>query len=438
MRWFDTRRDGVDGLASVFAARSRGESVDRVEADVRVILAEVRARGDAAVLDFTRRWSSPKVETLRVPDERIDAAVESIRRTPLWSAMETAAGRIHRFHERQRRETWMDASRPGEILGQIVRPVRRAGLYAPGGTADYPSTVLMTAIPARVAGVAEVLLATPPNRDTGFPADATLAAARLAGVDAVFGMGGSQAVAAFAYATESVPAVDVVAGPGSRYVDIAKRLVYGSVGIDMLAGPSEVALLADDSADPAHAAADLLAQAEHGADSSVLVATPDEAFASALLREIERQGEALPRAEAARGSTGENGFLVLTRDLAEAAKVINLYAPEHLHVVVRDPWGLLPHVENAGAILIGAYTSAALGDYVAGPSHTLPTAGGARFSSPLGVETFVKRTSLLYFSQEAAAGLAPAAAVFADFEGLEGHARAARLIAGDAVRNGGS
>jgi histidinol dehydrogenase len=425
MRTFDTETTGRDELARLFAARLEAANPE-AEARVRAILERVRAEGDGAVLAYTRQWDFPGAETTRVPEEAVTAAAERVRQTPLWGAMERAAARIRRFHELHRRTSWMDQTTPGEILGQLIRPLARVGIYVPGGTAAYPSTVLMTAIPAAVAGVEAVAVATPPGRETGLPPDVTLAACRLAGVTEVYAMGGAQAVGALAYGTETVLPVDKIVGPGNLYVNLAKRLVYGTVGIDMLAGPSEVAVLADETADPSAAASDMLTQTEHDANSSALLATPSEAFLTAVLREIEVQSANLPRGEIARAALARNGFAVRTRTLEEAADLVSLYAPEHLHVDTRDPWSLLGRVRNAGAVLIGSATSAPLGDYVAGPSHTLPTNGCARFASPLSVDDFVKKTSLLAFSPEAAALLAADAATLAEFEGLEGHARAAR------------
>lgn len=429
MRTFDTRRDSFDTLAKAFAARLE-PAAQEAEKAVRAIVDAVRARGDAAVLEYTRRWDWPDADHLRVDDAEIEAATARIRETPLWPVLEQAAERIRAFHEKQRHGSWFDTSRPGEMLGQIIQPVRRAGVYVPGGTAAYPSTVLMAAVPARVAGVSSVIIASPPGRDGKIP-DATLAAARVAGVDAVFAMGGAQAIAALAYGTESVERVDKVVGPGNLYVNLAKRLVYGAVGIDMLAGPSEVLILADDSADPAAAAADVLAQTEHDTHCSAIIVTPSDEFAQGVLAEIESQTRTLPRAEIVRTALERNGFLVRTQSLEEAARVASLYSPEHLHLDVREPFALLGRIENAGAILIGAHSSAPLGDYLAGPSHTLPTAGCARFSSPLSVEDFLKRTSLIYFSQDAAEPLTDAAATFARYEGLTAHARAARQRAGE-------
>lgn len=425
MRLFDTQQDSLDALAVVFARRSAPAEARAVQESVQAILGDVRARGDAAVLDYTRRWDCPAASTLRVAGDEIEAAKARVQQTPLWPVLEVAAARIRSFHEKHKRQSWMDVSAPGEMLGQIIRPLARVGVYVPGGTAAYPSTVLMAAIPARVAGVDTIVVATPPGRDGRVP-DATLAACQVAGVTEVYAMGGAQAIGALAYGTETIPPMDKIVGPGNLYVNLAKRLVYGVVGIDLLAGPSEVGILADEAADPGAAAADVLAQCEHDAHCSALIATPSEAFARAVVREIDEQIATLPaRGEIVRAALASNGFLVRTQSLDEAAGVMSRYAPEHLHLLVREPWGLLARIENAGAILIGAHTSAPLGDYVLGPSHTLPTAGCARFSSPLNIDDFMKKTSVAFVDAAAAARLAPLAAVFANVEGLPAHARAA-------------
>jgi len=430
MQFFDTREHDLDTIQAAFDRRlAASEQQAGAEEIVREILADVRARGDAAVLDGVRRFDAPDAASaplaLRVPAEVIAEATERVRATDLWLVLNAAAERITRFHEQHKRASWMDVSQPGETLGQIIRPLHRVGVYVPGGRAAYPSSVLMVSLPARVAGVPHVFLATPPGKDGRVP-DATLAAAHVAGVEAVYAMGGAFAVGAFAYGTETVARVDKIVGPGNLYVNLAKRLVFGTVGIDLLAGPSEVLALADDSANAATVAADILAQTEHGPDNGAVLVTPSSSLVQKVLAEIERQLADLPRAQTVRANLASAGFVVQTRDLAEAAEVASRYAAEHLHLMVQDPWPLLPLIRNAGAILIGEHTSAPLGDYLAGPSHTLPTGGSARFSSPLNGDDFVKKTSLLAFDRTAAARLAPLAATFADFEGLEAHARAAR------------
>lgn len=425
MRLINTDTTGKDELRRLFENRLAPAS-DAAEATVREILERVRLEGDAALREYTRRWDYPQAEALRVPEEAIEAAARRVQTTPLWGVMERAGARIRYFHERQRQNTWLDNSKKGEILGQLIRPLARVGIYIPGGTAAYPSTVLMTAIPASVAGVGAVALSTPPNRETGLPPDGTLAACYMAGVQEVYAIGGAQAIGALAFGTESIPAVDKIVGPGNLYVNLAKRLVFGTVGIDSLAGPSEVAVLADEEANPATIAADILTQCEHDVNNSALLATPSESLRAAVLAEIERQNSTLPRAEFARKALEKNGFAVRTHSLEEAAEIVSLYAPEHVHIDVKDPWAILDRVTHAGAILIGPHSSAPLGDYMAGPSHTLPTAGGARFASPLSVDDFMKKSSLLYFGADTAAILAADAATFAEYEGLEGHARAAR------------
>ncbi len=426
MRFFDAQTTPLEELRRAFEGRLEGAS-SAAENTVREILENVRQRGDEAVLEYTRCWDFPQAERLRVPSEAIEDAVARVRKTDLWSVMERSAARIRDFHERQKRQSWVYTSRPGETLGQIIRPLKRVGVYVPGGTAAYPSTVLMAAIPAQVAGVSAIALATPPFSTTGLPPDATLAACLIAGVTEVYAMGGAQAIAAFAYGVESAPRVDKIVGPGNVYVNLAKRLVYGVVGIDMLAGPSEVAILADAAADPESAAADILTQCEHDKNASALIASPSLEFLIAVQAAIEAQLETLPRADIARAAITNNGFIVRTESVEKAAEVVSLYAPEHLHIDVRDAWSILGRIENAGAILLGPFSSAPLGDYMAGPSHTLPTAGNARFASPLNVDDFVKKTSLLSFSADASRALSMDAARFADFEGLEGHARRARL-----------
>lgn len=427
MRRIDLRRgeETLESLRRRFLDRMETEN-EGAEAAVREILAAVRTRGDAAALEYTRRFDCPDAHGLRVPDAAIEKAVARVQETPLWDAMHVARERIRRFHERQRRESWFDTSRPGEIIGQRIVPLQRVGIYIPGGAAAYPSTVLMVAVPARVAGVASLALATPPWKESGLPPDGTLAAARLAGVDEVYAVGGAQAIGALAFGTQSVPAVEKIVGPGNVYANLAKKMVYGAVGIDLLAGPSEVAILADETANPITLAADLVCQTEHTPNNAALVATPSPALAASLLSAVERQLADLPRAAIVRQSLAEQGYLVLTRDLEEAVAVVNAYAPEHLHVDVADPWALLPALQNAGAVLIGPHSGAAHGDYVAGPSHTLPTGACARFASPLHVDDFVKKQSVIYLSAAAAADLSDAATAFAQYEGLEGHARAAR------------
>lgn len=399
---------------------------DEAELAVRTILSDVKKDGDAAALAYTRRFDYPEASALRVPEEAIKAATARIQATPLWGAMELAAERIADFHRRQLRESWVTLGKPGELLGQKIAPLRRVGIYVPGGAAAYPSTVLMVGIPATVAGVKEIALTTPPSKETGLPPDGTLAAASLAGISEIYALGGAQAIGALAYGTASIARVDKIVGPGNVYVNLAKRQVFGTVGIDMLAGPSEVAVLADESCDPDATARELICQTEHDPLNSALIATPSEAVLSAIQAAIERQLTDLPRADVVRRALAERSFAALTHTLEEAIAVVNAYAPEHLHVLCANPWSLLSQIENAGAILLGEHSNAALGDYVAGPSHVLPTAGCARFASPLNVDDFLKKSNILSLDAATAAALGGAAATFGTFEGLEGHARAAR------------
>ncbi len=408
----------LDRLASLF-----GERIGPEEA-VRRILADVRARGDAALREWSARLDGvPAGAPLRVPPEALDSALAALD-PALRSALEAAAERVRQFHRRQPLTSWF-TNDLGGWLGQLVRPHRRVGLYVPGGTAPLPSSVLMSAIPAQVAGVREIVVVTPPERGSGRVAPVTLAACALCGVNEVYALGGAQAIAALAYGSETLPAVDKIFGPGNLFVTLAKRQVFGVVGIDGLAGPTETVVIADDSANPAWVAADLLAQAEHDVLASAILLTPSRELAEAVQAEVGRQMESLPRAEIlAQSLTGQSG-IVVTRDLEEAVELSNGYAPEHLCLAVRDPWALTEKVANAGGVFLGEHSCEALGDYLAGPSHVMPTGGSARFASPLNVWDFVHLVSLAALDPATTAQIAPLAAVIARAEGLEGHARAA-------------
>ncbi|MGC4042559.1 MAG: histidinol dehydrogenase [Armatimonas sp.] len=401
------------------------EDTDAAEKIVADILADVRLRGDEAVLELTRRFDYSEATVLQVPAEAIDAAAERVAQTPLWGALQAAAERIRTFHQKQLRQSWMDFSQPGEALGQRIVPLKRVGVYVPGGRAAYPSTVLMAGIPALVAGVKQVALTTPPSKETGFPPDATLAAAKLAGFTEVYAMGGAQAIGALAYGTKSVRAVDKIVGPGNIYANLAKKLVFGTVGIEMLAGPSEVGVLFDDTTNPHDVALETICQIEHDPANRALLVTPSRMALEAVQAAIESQLQDLPRADIVRQSL-THSFGVVTESLADAIRVVNDFAPEHLHILTSEPWTILPQVENAGAILLGPNSRAALGDYMFGPSHTLPTGGCARYASPLNVDDFVKKQSVIWVNSVAAAALSDPAATIATFEGLEGHARSAR------------
>lgn len=429
MREFDTSSDSVEEIRAALTERPEEETAP-VETAVRAILADVKAGGDEAVAEYTRRfdWPEAAADALFITPAELQEAHESAP-AEILGVMRRAAENIRAFHqaEREQIQSWTMPGLTGRSLGQIVQPVEKVGVYVPGGKAAYPSTVLMACIPAITAGVGEIVLCTPPDRE-GRIAPLVAAAAHELGITRVFRMGGAQAVAAMAYGTKSVPKVDIIAGPGNQYVNVAKRQVYGAVGIDMLAGPSEVAIIADQTANPAFVAADILAQTEHGPENRGVLFTPSASTLESVKIEIERQREKAARREILEQSA-RNVVLVKTRDLVEAAELSNLLAPEHLELQVRDPEALLPQIKNAGAVLSGHSTGAPIGDYLAGPSHTLPTAGAARFSSPLSVATFLKRTSIISYSPEAARESAEDVARFAEAEGFAAHAEAARLRA---------
>ena len=404
---------------------SRGEArvPESVERDVREILAAVRAEGDAAVMALNEKFGAPRQTALLATPEEIEEGYAAVDEG-LKGVLARAKENIEAFHRRQKREGFIASEREGIVLGQRILPIARAGLYVPGGTASYPSTVLMNAIPAKIAGVPTIVMATPPGPD-GKIAPAILAAAKIAGVTTIVKAGGAQAIAALAYGTQSVPKVDKIVGPGNIYVATAKRQVYGQVDIDMIAGPSEILVVADAEANPAHVAADLLSQAEHDRLSSAVLVCDSMALAEAVAAEIERQLALLPREEIARASIEKNGKIIVADDLREGVAIANELAPEHLELCVCDPFALLGAVKNAGSIFLGRYAPEALGDYFAGPNHTLPTLGTARFASPLSVDDFVKKSSYIYYSREAFAAVKDDVARFARAEGLEAHARSA-------------
>lgn len=416
----------TEGYDAACAALRRATLQDnpRVEAIVRDILADARARGDAALLELSRRFDSPNLNTLEVPRALWDAA-ESTLSPELKAAVELAAANITAFHEKQRRTSWIDAQ-PDKVTGQLIQPLERVGVYVPGGTAAYPSSVLMTVIPARVAGVREIVLCTPAQKD-GTVLPLVLYAAKLAGVQRLFTVGGAQAIAAMAYGTQTIPAVDKIVGPGNVYVNVAKKMLWGQVDMDMLAGPSEVCVVADAGANPTFAALDMLTQAEHDTEAAAFLITPSESLARSVLEEIERQLPRLPRRDILRESLENNSAVLITESLEQAFALANVCAPEHLALMVRDPFAALGHIKSAGAILLGDYTPQTLGDYLAGPSHTLPTSGTARFSSPLNVDTFLKKTSLLSYTAGALNAVASALTTFAHAEGFAAHAEAVEV-----------
>jgi histidinol dehydrogenase len=409
---------------------NRGKSFDAAfEKKVSAILLGVEKRGDRALFEYTKRFDGVALtaKTVEVSPLEIREALCSVSKQET-AVLKLAAKRIESYHKRQRLASW-SYREEGVELGQKIVPLSRVGIYAPGGLAAYPSTVLMAAIPARIAGVREIIMTSPVGRAGLNPV--LVAAAQIAGVDRIFKVGGAQAVAAMAYGTESVPAVDKIVGPGNAWVATAKKLVFGRTGIDMIAGPSEILIIADESADAAVAAADLLSQAEHDELASSILLTPDEDLAKQVSAEVTAQLKKLSRESIAVKAIRDYGLVVVTQDLAEAVEVANRFAPEHLELLVKDPKKLLAGIRNAGAVFLGHYTPEALGDYLAGPNHILPTGGTARFSSPLGVYDFVKRISVLSFDAKALVKYGMPAAEFAALEGLDAHGKSilARLKA---------
>ena len=403
-----------------------------VSAVVREILATVRAQGDKALYDYCEKFDHVTLPSLEVSQAEKDEAMQAVDPAFL-EILRMAAENIRSFHRQQVRTSFILTDRPGVVMGQKIMPIEKVGLYVPGGTAAYPSTVLMDAIPAKIAGCREIVIVTPPGKDGKVPA-AILAAAQIAGVDRVFKVGGAQAVAALAYGTETLPKVDKIVGPGNAFVAEAKRQVFGLVAIDMIAGPSEILVLADGSCDAKVVAADLLSQAEHDKMASAVLVTDSEALAEAVAQEIERQLKTLPREEIARASIDNNGKIIVTGDLAAAIDVANALAPEHLELCVEQPFDYLDRITNAGSIFLGKNCPEALGDYLAGPNHTLPTSGTARFSSPLSVDDFVKKSQYTYFTRDALGQVAEQIAAFARQEGLEAHARSAVVRFEDDVK----
>ena len=401
---------------------TRSEEQANVAGTVEEIIADVRNRGDEALKYYAEKFDHAKLDSLAVSEKELEEAVRTV--DPKFLAiLSEAAENIGHYHENQVRSDFVVTDRPGVILGQRVLPLERVGIYVPGGTAAYPSTVLMDAIPARIAGVEEIIMVTPPNKE-GKVNPNILAAAYIAGVDKIFKTGGAQAIAALAFGTESVPQVDKIVGPGNAYVAEAKKQVYGRVGIDMMAGPSDIMVLADGKSNPVYVAADLLSQAEHDKMSSAVLITDSEALAKEVQAEIENQLKSLEREEIARVSIENNGKIILVKDLKEGIEAANRLAPEHLEICTDQPFDLLPMVKNAGSVFLGRYTPEPMGDYFAGPNHTLPTLGTARFSNPLSVDDFVKKMQFSYFTKDALKEDYEKVAYFAEKEGLTGHARA--------------
>ena len=402
---------------------ARTEPAVHVEAIVADIIANVRARGDAALYEYCRKFDRATLSSLQVSKEEIEEAVQSVEPRFL-EILKKAAENIRTFHSRQVRNSFVISEENGVVVGQKIIPVDRAGLYVPGGTAAYPSTVLMDSIPAKIAGVREVVMVTPPNSE-GKVNPVILAAASVAGVDKIFKVGGAQAVAALAYGTESIPKVDKIVGPGNAFVAEAKKQVFGQVSIDMIAGPSEILIVADGPSDPRHLAADLLSQAEHDKLASAVLVTDSMELAAAVQAELEVQIPMLERSEIARASIDNNGKIIVAENLMQAIDIANEIAPEHLELCVDNPFDYLDAIRHAGSIFMGRNCPEALGDYFAGPNHTLPTSGTAKFSSPLGVDDFIKKTQFTYYTRTALEKVAQDVAYFARQEGLTAHAKSA-------------
>lgn len=389
------------------------------------IIRTVRAEGDTALLSYTKKFDGAQLQSLAVTEAEITEAVASVE-PEFLEILENAAKNIRAFHQKQVRSSFIMTEQDGVILGQKVTPIEKVGLYVPGGTAAYPSTVLMDTIPAKIAGCKQIVMVTPPGKE-GKVNPAILAAAKIAGVTQIFKVGGAQAVAALAYGTQSVPKVDKIVGPGNAFVAEAKKQVFGQVAIDMIAGPSEILIVADGKSDPVHVAADMLSQAEHDKMASAVLVTDSAQLAEAVQQELERQIPLLPRAEIARASIDNNGKIIVAQELSVVISIANEIAPEHLELMVDNPFDYLEGIQNAGSIFMGRNCPEALGDYFAGPNHTLPTSGTARFSSPLSVDDFVKKSQFTYYTKPALDAVSRQVAFFARKEGLEAHARSATI-----------
>lgn len=414
-------KESLDAMLSIVRQYTQQTTDMEIERRVYDIIENVRANGDAALREYSEKFDGVKIDDFKVDQSIIDAAWDNLPED-LKHALLVAKKNITEFHSREIEQGFVDMDTPGITRGQKVTPLARVGLYVPGGTAAYPSTIMMTALPAKIAGVKEIIMVTPPQKDGINPA--VLGAAKLAGVDAVYQVGGAQGVAALAYGTEQIPKVDKIVGPGNIYVATAKRQVFGQVDIDMIAGPSEIGVIADDSANPVHLAADLLSQAEHDPRARAIMVTNSEKLAKQVSDEVERQLLQLPRESIARPAIENNSYIAVMNSVEDMFTVMNEVAPEHLEIQLPDPMEYMSMVENAGSVFLGRYASEPLGDYVGGTNHVLPTSGTAKFSSPLGVYDFVKRISFTQFSRERLQEVAKDITTLARTEGLEAHARA--------------
>lgn len=427
-----TRKDILDNLLK--RSPNNYGQYEKVVAD---IIANVREKGDKALFDYTSQFDKWNVnaKNLRVTQAEIDEACAQIDK-PFFTAMERSAANIEAFHKKQLRNSWIDTKPDGTLLGQRILPIATAGVYVPGGKAAYPSSLLMNVIPARVAGVEKIIMTTPAGADGKVPA-ATLAAAKIAGVDEIYKVGGAQAIAAMAFGTESIPKVDKVVGPGNIYVALAKKACFGYVSIDSIAGPSEILVIADETATPRYVAADLLSQAEHDELASAILITTDASLAEKVSAEIEGFLQELPRADIMRKSLDNYGYILLADSLEDAVETANAIASEHLEILTKDPYQVMTKIKNAGAIFLGEYSSEPLGDYFAGPNHILPTNGTAKFFSPLNVDDFMKKTSLISYSREALEKVHEDIEIFAEREGLTAHANSIKVRFPKCEKEGG-
>jgi histidinol dehydrogenase len=422
-----TQRSEAESELRRIMNRTQSDGVLEQEASVRRIVDTVRQQGDAALLRYTQEFDGQSLTRgqLRVTGSELDAAYQQIPKR-LLDAIQLAVKQVEAFHRQRVPKSWVDFSKDGVVLGKRYTPVDRAGLYVPGGRGAYPSTAIMNAVPAKVAGVEGIVMVTPPGDDLRID-PAVLVAAQEAGVQEIYRVGGAQAIAALAYGTNTIAPVDVITGPGNIYVTLAKKMVFGTVGIDSLAGPSEVLVIADSQADPSHVAADLLAQAEHDPMAAAILLTPDSALARQVVAEVEAQLSDHPRRLWTEKAIAHYGLVVVVDSLAEAADLSNQFAPEHLELEIADPWDLVPQIRHAGAIFLGYSTPEAVGDYLAGPNHTLPTSGAARYASALGTETFMKHSSLIEYSPSALQTMSQAIQTLAEAEGLHSHRESVRL-----------
>ena len=418
--------DGVSEKRLLDTLKARSGEIDRtVTASVTEILDNVRRFGDTSVREYTMKFDGSVPEQAEVPASALEEAVKTCDSEFIY-ALYKAADNIRDFHRRQKQQSWLEPKPDGVILGQRVRALRRVGLYVPGGTAAYPSSVLMNAIPAKIAGVEEIIMVTPPRKDGTANPD-ILAAAKIAGVDRVFLMGGAQAVAALAYGTQTVPQVDKIVGPGNIYVATAKKLLFGTVDIDMIAGPSEILIVADETANPKFLAADLMSQAEHDKMASAVLLTDSERIAARTVEELERQMQALSRRDIIEASLRDFGAVIICDSIAQAVDIANSIAPEHLEMAVREPLEYIGRIDNAGSVFLGQYAPEPLGDYFAGPNHVLPTGGTARFFSPLSVDSFIKKSSFIYYTEDALRKAKDDIVKLAETEALTAHANTVKV-----------